>query len=249
MDVAPAGQGIRRHAHVSHDVPHHDQVRLRNGHAADCRPRPVPRLGEDGLYLLQRVGVQLEVPRRRVGPDVTRVAAPRDGRRHALLLDDPPEGQRGQLRAEPLGDRAQPLHLLEVLPSLSRGEESRIGPHSHGAAPPVLLVECGVFLDGTGEQAEREWAVSQVSHALFVQPWQEATPVILMKERELVLYRIDMPDRQTPLDEGPIEVADADVRGQAFILNLGHGAPGLFDGNGQVGPVQLVKVHVIDAHS
>ena len=42
-----------------------------------------------------------------------------------------------------------------------------------------------------------------------------------------------------------VEVADANVGGQASVLQLRHGAPGLFDGDRHGRPVQLVEVDVV----
>src|SRR6266545_4869551 len=177
--------------------------------------------GPDQGFCLFTAGVALQsllgtghFARGRVRPDVRGIPAAGDGRLRALLMDRPCQRQRRHRDAEPLGDRAEALHPLEVPLEVLRGERPDpflLGPRAL-LAPPVVRVEHRVRADGVGQQPEAQWSIGEIADALLGQPRQEVRAIILVDERELVLDRGDRVDRQAPLDPRPVEVRAADGR-------------------------------------
>src|SRR5206468_12636856 len=84
------------------------------------------RSAEDRLDLAKGSIVQAQVPGRGIASNVLRVAAPGDGCRDSALLDDPPQGHRGDRRSEPLRHRPKPLHPFKPLLALPGGEQVSI---------------------------------------------------------------------------------------------------------------------------
>ena len=142
--------------------------------------------------------------------------------------------------------------------SIRRGDRHQALDLRHGVveqvgrellAPPVTLGERGVGRDRPGQETGAERRVRQVADPLLGQPREERVGVVAAEQRELVLHRRHRVDGRAPLDQAAVEVRDADPAREALADELGHGAPGLLDGDPVVGPVHLVEVDVVGAEA
>ena len=113
------------------------------------------------------------------------------------------------------------------------------------APAEVAPIEPRLGRDRAREQPVGERAVRQHARALLAAP-PDQVAVLQPEHRELLLQRVDVPDRLAPLDQVAVEVRHADEPDEAVVHQLAHGAPGLLDrGPALVRPVELVQVEVV----
>src|SRR5215218_3296187 len=87
---------------------------LRTGKSSVPRRWDWSLRAEDRIDLLKHRGVEGHIARGRVRPDVGGIPAPGDCGGHSVLMHGPRQRERGDRDAEPLGDRPETLHPLQV---------------------------------------------------------------------------------------------------------------------------------------
>jgi hypothetical protein len=176
------------------------------------------------------------------------VTRPDDDAGDSLQLQNGSDRERRHGDTEFVGHGPEPLDPVETWADDVRREVLVVVADVSLAAAPVVRFEPRLACDGAGQQPECQRRVPEIDDALFGEPGEEPFAVSQLEQRQAVLHRVDMTDREASFDEPAVEVRHADVSGEAFVGELGEGAPRLFDGDLVLGrPVDLVQVDPVGA--